>query len=225
MEEKFEILSGTQTGTVSGEDGIGSRFWFDGDDVFECNYASVVDVIREVHSLSGMEQTPYPEMAEEAVKYLMPSRYCHPEDFEDFVGSQFKGLTGGDVINAIVEWIKDNFRYAPGISDTTTTATDSFNDKAGVCRDYAHVLIAMARAAAIPARMVSAYAPDVQPQDFHASVEVYLDGDWHLIDPTDMAATKDTIIIGVGRDAADVSFLTSYGTVELIQQSVRVSKN
>jgi transglutaminase-like putative cysteine protease len=105
-----------------------------------------------------------------------------------------------------------------------TDSTASFNLRKGVCRDYSHILIAMARAINIPARFVSAYGPDVIPKDFHALVEVYLDGAWHLIDPTKMSTANETIIIGVGRDAADVPFLSSFGMANFELLSVQVSR-
>ena len=80
---------------------------------------------------------------------------------------------------------------------------------------YAHTLIAMSRSVGIPARIVSAYAPNVVPQYFHAVVDVFLDGNWHLIDPTGMAQIREIVRIGVGRDAADISFMSSYGWMEL----------
>ena len=86
------------------------------------------------------------------------------------------------------------------------------------------MLIAFARAAGIPARFVSAYAPNVTPQDFHAVAEVYLEGGWHLIDATGMAQASDIARICVGRDAADASFMTSYGWMELREQSVDVRR-
>jgi transglutaminase-like putative cysteine protease len=98
-----------------------------------------------------------------------------------------------------------------------------------VCRDYAHVLIVLARAAAIPARYVSGYAPQVDPQDFHAVAEVFLGdskgpgGSWHLVDATGMARAGEIAKIGIGRDAADVSFLTSFGTIEMVTQEVEVT--
>ena len=80
----------------------------------------------------------------------------------------------------------------------------------------------MARAVGIPARYASVYAPNVTPQDFHAVAQVYLDGAWHFVDPTGMAHASDTLLIGVGRDAADVSFLTSFGAIELVKQAIEV---
>ncbi|MEM7644642.1 MAG: transglutaminase domain-containing protein, partial [Pseudomonadota bacterium] len=92
------------------------------------------------------------------------------------------------------------------------------------CRDYAHVMITLARAGGVPARMASVYAPDVDPPDFHAVAEVWLDGAWHLVDATGMATPSSMALIGVGRDAADVSFLMTMGMAELVSQEVRVQR-
>lgn len=126
------------------------------------------------------------------------------------------------------DWIHDNFDYTPGASDASTTGLDSFVMRRGVCRDYAHVMITLARASAVPARIVSAYAPDVEPPDFHAVAEVFLLGDgggeWQLVDPTGMAQAGEIAKIGTGRDAADVSFLTCYGNTEMKAKTVSVSR-
>ena len=125
---------------------------------------------------------------------------------------------------AMCDWVNTSFTYDSGASTATTTAIDSFNSLSGVCRDYAHVLITLVRAAGIPARFVSVYAPDVVPQDFHAVVEVFFDERWHLVDPTGMAKPNDIVRICVGRDAADASFMTSYGWMDLVEQSVTVRR-
>ena len=98
----------------------------------------------------------------------------------------------------------------------------TFQQGRGVCRDFAHVLISLARAAAIPARYVSVYSPDAVPMDFHAMVQVYLDGAWRGVDPSGLSDPKRNAVIGVGRDATDVSFLTSYGDLHFTSQSVDV---
>ncbi len=154
----------------------------------------------------------------------MASRYCYLDHFQEFVAQQFDGLEGGAFVVAASDWIKSNFTYANDASDGHTTSYDSFRTRKGVCRDYAHVMISLARSVAIPARIVSAYGPDVAPQDFHAVVEVYLDGRWHLVDPTGMAKPEEIVRVGVGRDAADVAFMTSYGWLDLKTQSVQVTR-
>jgi transglutaminase-like putative cysteine protease len=209
---------------ISGEEDIGQRRWGVVEGVFNCTYQSQVRVTRPAVALENLTQTNLENLPNAVTKFLMPSRYCYPEDFLAFVPEQFGNLSGGPLIAAIAHWIEAQFTYDISASNGATTATDSFHLRAGVCRDYAHVLIAMVRAVGIPARIVSVYAPGVTPQDFHAVAEVFLDGAWHLVDPTGMAQAPDMVRIGVGRDAADVSFMTSYGFMELIKQSVQVSR-
>lgn len=210
--------------TVTGEENIGVRRWGRVNQTFDCTYTAQVRVQRPAVLLSRLNTTPYAALPNDVIKFLMPSRYCHPEAFLDFVAQQFAQLSGGSLIAAMADWITAHFTYDNAASTASTTATDTFTARAGVCRDYAHVLIAMARSAGIPARIVSAYAPDVTPQDFHAVVEVFLDGQWHLVDPTGMAYAPEIVRIGVGRDASDVSFMTSYGWMTFKNQSVQVSR-
>lgn len=209
---------------ISGEESIGMRRWIQTGTQFECTYEARVDVIRTQPLLGALAAAPVSQTPSDVTKFLMASRYCHPEAFFEFIAAHFASLEGGALITALRDWIAANFTYDNGASDGATTATDSFTKRAGVCRDYAHVLIAMARAAGIPARFVSAYAPDVTPQDFHAVAEVYLGGAWQLVDATGMAQPDDIVRIGVGRDAADVSFMTSYGWMELKKQTVTVTR-
>ena len=209
---------------IAGEEDIGTRKWIKAGALFECRYETQIEINRPAIDLAALPETPRTQLPGYVVKYLMPSRYCHSELFLDFVADTFGGLTGGKVVCAMSDWIHANFTYDNGISHAGTTATDSFASLAGVCRDYAHVLIVLARAAGIPARFVSVYAPDVVPQDFHAVAEVYLDGAWHMVDPTGMATPSDIARICVGRDAADASFLTSYGWMDLQEQTVEVRR-
>ena len=95
---------------------------------------------------------------------------------------------------------------------------------AGICRDYAHLMITLARASGMPARMVNVYAPDVTPPDFHAVAEVFVGGEWRLVDATGIAEPDTMVRIGVGRDAADVAFLLVYGASELRKQKVAVKR-
>lgn len=223
-ETRLVLDAGSVQTELAGEENLGTRRWISAGAQFACAYDTRVTVTRPDIDIAGLRETPRLELPSDVVKYLMPSRYCHSELFLDFVSGQFNGLTGGTLVLAISQWIKTNFTYDSGASFAGTTATDSFASLAGVCRDYAHVMIALVRAAGIPARFVSAYGPDVSPQDFHAVVEVYLDGAWHLVDPTGMAHPGNIVRICVGRDAADASFMTSYGWIELRTQSVSVAR-
>jgi len=210
--------------SIPGEEGLGTRAWVKAGAAFECRYRAQVEVTRSRAVLRHMQATAWADIPGDVVKYLMPSRYCHPELFLDFVNAQFGAQAGGVQVAAMRDWIAQRFTYDPAASDAGTTATDSFHKLAGVCRDYAHVLITFARAAGVPARFVSCYAPDVTPKDFHAVVEVFLDGAWHLVDATGMAQADETVRICVGRDAADASFMTSYGWMEMRAQSVTVTR-
>lgn len=219
----LSVLPSVEWTLVAGEENIGVRRWGRVESIFDCTYRTEVHVTRRAVDLASLEATPHAVIPSDATKFLMPSRYCHSEDFLDFVPKQFGQLSGGSLIQAIADWIKDHFTYDNAASNASTTATNSLNVRAGVCRDYAHVLIAMSRSVGIPARIVSAYAPNVIPQDFHAVAEVFLGGEWHLVDPTGMSKASEIVRIGVGRDAADISFMTSYGVMELKKQAVHVS--
>jgi transglutaminase-like putative cysteine protease len=209
---------------IAAESGIGERTWLHVDRDFICNYNARVAVTRSTPDLAGLPQVMPRHLSGEAVRYLMPSRYCPSDVFQAFVATEFGATEGGARVMALRDWIEQRFAYVPGASDGSTTALETFVQRQGVCRDFAHVLVAMARASTIPARFASVYAPDVNPQDFHAVAEVYLDGEWHLVDPTGMAGADTIAVVGVGADAADVSFMTSFGPMMLRQQSVSVSR-
>ena len=221
--EKLRLAASLETRSIPAEEAIGTRLLFSAEKEFACDYSASVEIDRHSSDIACFETTPSSELSSDAIKYLMPSRYCYPEDFSEVTSGLFGNLSGGAAIQEMRHWIHKNFTYDGTVSDYKTTATETLNMRKGVCRDYAHVLISMARAIGVPARIVSAYSSEVVPQDFHAVVEVFLGGDWHLVDPTGMSKAEDIIRIGVGRDAADVSFLTSFGQVEMIRQSVVVS--
>ena len=101
--------------------------------------------------------------------------------------------------------------YSPGLSLGTDSAVTTLMTGQGVCRDYAHVVIALLRAMDIPARYAACYAPGLRPMDFHAVAEAYLDNAWHVIDATRLANRHSLIRIATGRDAADCAFLSFHG--------------
>jgi transglutaminase-like putative cysteine protease len=126
-------------------------------------------------------------------------------------------------VRAIEEWIRHNILYKPGSTHSTTTAHEVFEQKAGVCRDFAHLGITFCRALNIPARLVVGYVWfDEPPQDFHAVFEAWLDGRWVLFDPTGMAPVDRLVRIGTGRDAKDVAFATMFGCLRMTRKEVTV---
>ncbi|MCW1382978.1 transglutaminase family protein [Novosphingobium sp. KCTC 2891] len=214
---------------VEALDGVGERIWIHHEGDFAAHYRAKVDIVRQAPDLFAMNISPLHRLPGAAVPYLMDSRYCPASRFGPFVDEQFGALPGGAKVRAMHDWIAEHYRYVPGSSDAATTAIDSFLERRGVCRDFAHTLICFARAAAIPARFASGYGAAVKPQDFHALAELWLVdeqgvGAWIAVDPTGMASADDFARIAVGRDAADTSFLTSYGYAELRAMEIEVTR-
>lgn len=212
---------------VPAQDGIGERIWLHQEGDCAVYYTAEVEVLRRETPLPALAAVPPHRLPGEAVPYLMDSHYCPASRFSPFVDEEFAAAEGGAKIAAMAEWIARHYRYVPGTSNASTTAIDSFVERRGVCRDYAHTLICFARAAAIPARFASGYGAKVKPQDFHAVAEVWLAdaagaGDWHVVDATGMADAASFARIAVGRDAADTSFLTSFGQADLRHLAIDV---
>jgi transglutaminase-like putative cysteine protease len=207
---------------VPAQDHIGERIWLRVAGRVLVDYRAMVAIEPRTEDCANLPSVPPHRLPGEAVPYLLPSRYCPSNQFTDFVETTFGAIEGGAKIAAMREWVAGHLSYVPGASDTDTTAADTFRTRAGVCRDYAHLLIALARAADIPARIASVYALGVTPPDFHAVAEVFLDGGWHLVDPTGMARPNEMAKIGIGRDIGDVAFLTAFGQLRMISQNVSV---
>ncbi|MGC8201290.1 transglutaminase-like domain-containing protein [Aliiroseovarius sp. PTFE2010] len=224
LSETIDFGSPEHMGRMAGEAGLGERILIRTSGNFRCTYAARIDVDRPELDLKQLNAVSPHLLPSDAVRYLMPSRYCQSDELQSFVAAEFGHLNGGRRIAAIRDWVFQHYRYVPGSSNAQTTAIDTFVQRQGVCRDFAHVVIALARASAIPARFASVYAPDVTPQDFHAVAEVFLDGTWHLVDATGMASAVDIARIGVGMDAAEVAFLSSFGPMTFSEQSVSVSR-
>lgn len=222
ISEDIQLSDTLQSGSVLGEERFGERKLLHIDKDLMCSYKAQVEIDRPLLDIAQLPAVPPHQLPSEALRYLMPSRYCQSDELQSFVGAEFGDSVGGERIARLRDWIFERFRYSSESSTGQTTAVDTFVHRQGVCRDFAHVLIALARASSIPARFVSAYAPFVVPQDFHAVAEVYLDNTWHLVDATGMAASNQIARIGVGQDAAEVSFLSSFGPLMFQSQSVQV---
>jgi transglutaminase-like putative cysteine protease len=218
------VSSARPIGAVEGEESIGQRTWAAGHGLFEVDYTCTVQIERSVPDIALLRADDPRDLPALTIPYLLPSRYCESNRFEAFVMREFSGLHGGAKIAAMRRWISYHIDYVSGASHGDTTAAQTFVQRQGVCRDFAHLMASMARAATIPARLVSAYAPDVSPPDFHAVVEVWLEGSWHLIDATGMSKPSEIVRIGVGRDATDIAFMTVFGVAMLNEQSVTVRR-
>jgi transglutaminase-like putative cysteine protease len=209
---------------IAGEEGIGQRTWLNAAGRFEARYHAVVELDRPTVSLEGLAAGPPRDLPAAVVPYLWPSRYCESDRFEAFIERRFGGLDGGAKVVAMADWIRAEVDYVAGSSNVTTTAVDSFVSRRGVCRDFAHLMASFARAAGIPARLVSVYAWRLDPPDFHAVVEVWLGGAWHLVDATRLAPLEGLVRIAVGRDATDIAFMTIFGEAIMQRQSIQVTR-
>jgi transglutaminase-like putative cysteine protease len=222
-ESHFEISDCEHFARVAAQDMIGERIWVRMQGRLTVDYRATVTINRLLTDCLQLPKVPPHQLPGETVQYMMGSRYCPSDSFQNFVEAEFGGSEGGARIIAIRDWIQQRFAYVPGVSNADTTALETFVRREGVCRDFAHVMITLARASGFPARMASVYALGVEPQDFHAVAEVFLGGEWHLVDATGMAQEGAMAKIGIGRDAADVAFLTAYGNAMFNRQSVEVS--
>lgn len=147
----------------------------------------------------------------EAITYLRPSRYCQSDEVFQQARRQFRGLHGHELVAAVADFVASSTVYTPGLSQGTDSAVTTLMTGQGVCRDYAHVVIALLRAMDVPARYAACYAPGLQPMDFHAVAEAMVDGAWYVIDATRLADRRSLVRIATGRDAADCAFLSYHG--------------
>ncbi len=145
------------------------------------------------------------------IRYLRPSRYCESDILRPVAIAEFGGLSGTDLLAAVSSWVGVNVAYLSGASLPTDGAVRTLLARQGVCRDFAHLVVAFLRALDVPARVVSAYAPGLAPMDFHAVAEALIDGRWYVVDATTLAPRGTLLRIATGRDAADTAFLSSRG--------------
>jgi transglutaminase-like putative cysteine protease len=144
--------------------------------------------------------------------YLLPSRYCESDRFGWMATDITAGrLPGYDQVAAIEDWLRATIRYAPGSSDIPLSAVEVNTRQSGVCRDLAHLGIALCRSLAIPARMVVGYLYGLEPMDLHAWFEAYVAGRWYTFDATQIELKGGYVAIGYARDAADVAIYNQFG--------------
>ncbi|MEW2013429.1 MULTISPECIES: transglutaminase-like domain-containing protein [Microbacterium] len=143
--------------------------------------------------------------------YLRPSRYAPSDSVFAQARRQFGGLRGTDLLAAVESFVAETVTYSPGLSLGTDSAVTTLATGQGVCRDYAHLVIALLRAMDVPARYVACYAPGLVPMDFHAVAEAWIDGRWLVVDATRLSNRRGLVRIATGRDAADCAFLSYYG--------------
>ncbi len=159
--------------------------------------------------------------AADRIVYLRPSRYAESDRLSAVARSEFAGITApARLLPAVSSWVGTRLRYVPGSSGPTDGAVDTLLARQGVCRDYAHLVVALLRALDVPARLAAVYAPGLDPMDFHAVAEVAVDGRWQVVDATLLAPRSTLVRIAAGRDAADTAFLSTYGGAVALLETV-----
>lgn len=189
------------------------------------NYHAKVELNPVVVPLH-LDECAVTAVPDRVLHYLMPSRYCESDLMSRAAQQLFGHLPQGiSRVRAVEAWIHDSIDYMPGISNSTTTAQEVFVQRAGVCRDFAHLGITLCRALNIPARLVVGYVNFADPpQDFHALFEAWLDDRWVLFDSTKMAPIDRLVRVGTGRDAKDVAFATIFGNVQMTRKELVVDE-
>ena len=185
----------------------------------------VMETEDEIVTAPGAPATPIELLPDDALVYLLQSRYCPSDKIEDEATTITEGCAPGyDQVEAVRRWIHENLKYEYGVSEATTDALDTLEAGAGVCRDFSHVGIALTRALKIPARLVVGYLYQLDPMDMHAWFEAFVDGRWYTFDATQAQPRGGRLVVGYGRDAADVAFLSNYADMEMGEMKVTVER-
>ena len=184
----------------------------------EIQYEATVEMCHYMADPAQIAEVPVHELPQEVLPYIYPSRYCESDRLAQFAMQEFGHLPMGySRAQAICEWVQQHVTFRSNTSDGTTSAIDTLVTRVGVCRDFAHLMIALCRACNMPARVVTGtdYGADpaLGPPDYHAYVEVYLGGRWYLFDASGTAIPMGMLRLAIGRDAADVAFSTIFGAV------------
>ncbi len=164
-----------------------------------------LDFSYDAHVAQAPEAAPVDDY--ELLEARRPSRYCDSDRLAQVAATHFGSVTDAALVREATQWILDKISYAPGSTGPVDGSLEVYLSRQGVCRDSAQLLITFLRARGLPARLVSCYAPGLVPMDFHALVEVFLDGQWFVVDGTGLAPRPALVRIATGRDAADTAFL------------------
>jgi len=193
---------------------------------FEIHTSADVMTSDEIDQGPGAPFIEVQNLPDPVLGYLLPSRYCEAEKFHDMASEITAGaLLGYDQVATIVAWLRDNVAYRPGSSDLPISAVEVNGRRIGVCRDLAHLGIALCRSLSIPARMVVGFLYRLDPMDLHAWFEAYVGGRWYTFDPTQQSLRGGYVSTGYGRDAADVAVFSQFGpAVYPLRQTVTVER-
>lgn len=179
---------------------------------FEVHTSAEVMTADQVDQAPGAPFIEVQNLPDPVLGYLLPSRYCESEKFHDMASEITAGARPGyDQVAAIVIWLRNNVAYQPGSSDFPDSAAEVNGRRVGVCRDLAHLGIALCRSLSIPTRMVVGFLHELEPMDLHAWFEAYVGGRWYTFDATQPRLRGGYVAVGYGRDAADVAVFSQFG--------------
>lgn len=164
----------------------------------------------------GAQQLAVPDLPDDALTFLLGSRYCETDRLADTAWKLFGNApTGWARVQTICDYVHEHIKFDYQNASRTRSALEIYSGKIGVCRDYAHLAIAFCRCMNIPARYCTGHLADIGVPvglgDFAAWFEAYLDGDWHIFDPRNNMRRIGRVLIARGRDAADVPISNSFG--------------
>lgn len=190
-------------------------------------YRATVDIEHHLAASDDLPEVPVADLPPDALAYVYPSRYCQSDRLGRLANREFGDLPRGYArVLAIRDWVTRQVAFASNVSTGTTSAVDTLVDRAGVCRDFAHLMIALCRAVNIPARFTTGIDygadPGLGPTDFHAYVEAFVGDRWYMFDPSGTAIPMGFVRFGTGRDAADVAFATIFGAVRSQAPVIRI---
>lgn len=184
-------------------------------------YNATVDSCVKITDYKELEEIKIVDMDISVLPYLYPSRYCQSDKLYRLAYTKFGHITNPfEQVIALTDWIHQNVEYLSGSTNAQTSAYDTIAEQAGVCRDFAHLGIALCRALTIPARYFTGYAYQLKPADFHACFEAYLSGQWVIFDASKLTPLNGLIKIATGRDAADTAVANLFGDIEFTSMSV-----
>jgi len=194
---------------------------------FKLRYDAIVDLVHHFALPADLREVPIAELPASVLSYIYPSRYCQSDRLMSVAHAEFGSVAPGyGRVEAIREWVQERTRFEVGSSHPGTSALETYQCAAGVCRDFAHLMISICRALNIPARLSTGIDygadPSLGPTDFHCYVEAFLGDRWYLFDPSGISPRMGLIRIGTGRDASDVAFATIFGTVQWTMPKISI---
>jgi transglutaminase-like putative cysteine protease len=188
---------------------------------FEIHTSAEVDTAPAMDTMPGAPFIGVQDLPVEVLSYLVPTRYCESDSLGDFArGLCGNSLLGYNQVQEMSDWIRQNVSYRPGTSDILLTAAEVLRQRHGVCRDLAHLGIALCRSISIPARMVVGYLVGLEPMDLHAWFEAYVGDRWYGFDPSQSHPDSPRVAIAYGRDAADVAIFHQFGPLPSLSTAI-----